>query len=127
MKKTHLQLMKANVLMDEYYKKNKENKLCASILKFSKQLQSIFDIYNDELDTIQLKNCAVDPVTKVILKDEKGNRQFTIEGNIKLKEESKLLINKEVEITPIIAEDIEDLIKELSEDQIEIFSGIIIP
>ena len=125
--KSYLELIKVNILMEEYLRNNPKNKLSESFLKFGKQLQVIFEDYNDKVDTLQIINCAVDPVTKVVLKDEAGKKQFTIEGTIKLKEESKILLNTLVEVTPIIADDIEDLIKDLTEDQKVAFSGIVIP
>ena len=128
-KKKYSELIIANIVMGEYLKKHvdKENKICASIKNFTKQLTQIFENYNDEKDTLQLNNCAVDEKTKVILKDEKGNRQFTVEGEIKLKGEIKELNKKEVEFHSRIAEGIEDLIAELTDEEKETFEGIVIP
>lgn len=128
--KTYLQLLKANVLIMQYYEKHKntENKLIGCMVKFAtKQLNAILEEYNDKLDTIQLLNCATDPITHVILKDSEGKKQYTPEGAIKLKEDGKKLLFQEIEITPIIADGIEDLLSEFSEEQKEILSGIVIP
>jgi hypothetical protein len=126
-KKTYYQLIVANILMDSYLKKQEsENKLCAAIKIFSKDLKIVLDNYNDELDSLQISNCAIDPKTNVILKDEKGNKQFTIEGELNLKKEAKKLLYSEVEISSRIL-DVESLISTLNEDELEYFSGLIIP
>ena len=127
-KKTYGQLIEANIHMGGYLQKHKEeNKICVSIKNFSKQLQKVFEEYNDDRDTLQLNNCAVDEKTKVILKDEKGNRQFTVEGEIKLKKDLKDLLLKEVEIHSRIPEGIDELIAGLTEEEKEAFAGIVIP
>lgn len=127
--KTYLQLIIFNQVSAAYLEKNKEteNKLCSAIKQFSKQLTKIFEEYNDERDTRQLNNCSVDEKTKVILKDDKGNRQFTVEGEKKLKGELRELINKQVECHSRIPEGIDELIVTLTDIEKETFSGIVIP
>lgn len=127
--KTYLELLNFNQVASSYIEKNKEseNKLCSAIKQFSKQLKDIFEEYNDERDNRQLDNCSVDEKTKVILKNEKGERQFTVEGEKKLKAELKALMKKIVDCHARIPEGIEDLIPTLTELEKECFSGIIIP
>lgn len=126
-KKTYLDLLQANVFMTNYCEVNPENKLTLAIKKFGKQLRVILEDYNDKIDTLQILNCIVDEKTKAILKDDKNQRQFTVEGSIKLKEESKKLLKEEVEVTPVIFDGIDELILGLSEPQKEAFSGLVIP
>ena len=127
--RTYLELINFNQVAAAYLDKNKEaeTKLCSAIKQFSKQLKNIFEDYNDERDDLQRNNCSVDEKTKVILKDEKGNRQFTIEAEKKLKKEMKELLQAKVECHARIPEGIDELISELTETEREVFSGIIIP
>jgi hypothetical protein len=125
--KSYAELIKASMLIQNYLSSGKDNILTESMKKFSKQLTQIGEDYEDRLDTIRLSNCIVDPNTKAILKDAKGERQFTVEGSIKIKEQIKLLLKEKIEITPVIIEGVEDLIKQLSEEEVEILSGIVIP
>lgn len=124
--KSYEQLALANKLMENYVSQKNDNKLTQAIYKFSKQLRVILEDYNDKIDTIQLMNCLTDPTSKAILKDESGNRQFTIEATLKLKQEYKKLLKEEVEITPIILDGVEEIVPQLSELEKEVFSGIVI-
>src|SRR3990170_3280276 len=129
--KTYLELINFNqvaaVYLDRCIKKEAENKLFSAIKQFSKQLKNIFENYNDERDNLQLNNCSVDEKTKIILKDDKGNRQFTIEAEKKLKKELKELLQVKIECHARIPESIDELISELTETEREVFSAIIIP
>src|SRR3972149_7787677 len=127
--RTYLELITFNQVAAAYIEKNKEaeNKLCSSIKQFSKQLKNIFENYNDERDNLQLNNCSVEEKTKVILKDDKGNRQFTIEAEKKLKKELKELLLTKIECHARVPEGIDELIAELTEMERAVFSGIIIP
>lgn len=128
--KSYLDLIFFVTIGKKYLEKHQdaENKISASVKNvIDKQIKKHFETYNDELDTLQVSNCAVHETTKVILKDEKGNRQFTIEGELKLKKESKDLINQVVEIHTRIADGIDSLVAELTEEEKEAFSGIVVP
>lgn len=130
-KKTYSELINANILMGNYIKKNEsDNKICAAIKIFTKQLKVCFEEFNDEKDTLQINNCMTVPEGEkkgAIIKDEFGNRAFSPEGELKLKAELKELLKKEVEIHARIPEGIDNLIAELDEDELEAFSGIVIP
>lgn len=129
-KKTYLELIKFNAVAGVYLEKNKEseNKICVALKNvIKKQVVKHFENYNEEVDILQLNNCATDEKTRVILKDEKGNRQFTVEGELKLKKESKLLLAQTVEMHQRIPEGIDDLIAKLTDEEKEYFSGIVIP
>src|SRR3990172_8221284 len=110
--RTYLELINFNQVAAAYIEKNKEaeNKLCSAIKQFSKQLKNIFENYNDERDNLQLNNCSVEEKTKVILKDDKGNRQFTIEAEKKLKKELKELLLTKIECHARVPEGIDELI-----------------
>lgn len=131
-KKTYLELINFNQVAAAYLDKNKEaeNKLCSAIKQFSKQLKNIFEEYNDERDNLQLNNCLVymeGQMKNAVMKDEKGNRMFSVEGEKKLKKELKELIYKEVECHARIPESIDALLPTLTEIELEVFNGIIIP
>lgn len=128
--KTYKELFILNNISKNYISKNPENiknKLGESILKFSqKQLQPIFDEYNDEVDNFQIKNCLTDPNTNAILYIEGKTRQFSIEGELKLKSDIKEFSNKKVEINSMIIDGIDNIILELTDFEKEVFSGIFI-
>lgn len=127
--KTYLELIEFHAIANRFLSKNKdnENKLVSSVRSvITKQIKNHFDTYNDELDTIQLNNCAVDDKTKVIILGD-GKRQYTIEGQLKLKAEHKTLLNQRVDIHARIAPGIDELITLLTEEEKEAFSGIVIP
>jgi len=65
--------------------------------------------------------------TKFILKNDKGERQFTIEAEKKLKVELKALQVTVVECHTRIPEGIDSLIASLTDIEKEFFSGIVIP
>ena len=121
--KTYSELIRFNIAAQNYLSKNTDNKICAAIKTFQKQLQTIFDNYNDERDTLQINNCAVDD-KGIIVKNEKGERQFTPQGELKLKADLKDLLNISVEIHSRIADcDYSDL----TDDEKKLFSEIVIP
>ena len=127
-KKTYSDLIRLSNVINAYLEKNKdaENKICASVKLVKKQLPKAFDEFNDLRDTAQINNCAVDE-KGIIVKNEKGERQFTPAGEIKLKSDLKDLLNTEVELHSRISEGIEDLIPALTDDEKELISELVIP
>lgn len=127
-KKTYLQILTFKQVAGIYLSKNaeKENKITSAIKIVSKQVNKIVEDFNDERDSLQINNCATDPVTGIILKDEKGNRQFTPKGELDLKKALKNLLSEKVEIHQRIAIGVTELIKELTDIEKEVFSGIVI-
>jgi len=132
--KTYLEVIVLNKIAVNYLNKNVdetgkpiENKMTESVRKFNaKQLVKQIDEYNDKLDDIQLSVCAVDEKTKVILKDQ-GQRQYTVDGQRKLKEQNKALLNTKIELHARIVEDAADLIELMTDEEKEAFSGLLIP
>lgn len=124
--KTYGELLVLNKTFEGYAIRNPEDKLTAAIKKFYiKQFSGVLADYNDKLDTLRIINCLTDPITKAILRDEKGEKLFSIEGSLKFKEDCKKILKEEVKIIPFILEGIDDLA--LLEEERELFSGIIIP
>lgn len=107
--------------------KDKENKLCAAINNFGKQLTKIYEELNDKIEDLRLDCCSVDEKTKVILKDDKGEKQFTVENTKRFNKESKEFLKQEVTVHSRIPEGVEDLIKDLTSIEKEIFSELVIP
>ncbi len=103
--------------------KKENTKLTANMRNVIKQIAQHFKDYSELLDDLQLDHCSVDDKTKTILLDEKGNRKFTVEGLRAYRKDVKKLDEKEVEIHIRITEDE----WELTEEETELFSGIIIP
>lgn len=98
-------------------------KLVSAIKSIIRQLGSHFDFMNEEVDTFKIMNCATDPVTKVQLPKINGQRQYTVQGELKLKKDIKSFLDTEVEIHQRIVEDF----GKLSQLQLETFSDIVIP
>jgi hypothetical protein len=107
-----------------------ENKLCSAIKKFTKQLEKIFNDFNENKDDLQIDNCLTYTEGKekgAIMKDEKGNRLYSKEGERALKKSLKEEMEKSIDIHARIPEGIDDLIVELEDYEKESFSGLIIP
>lgn len=98
------------------------SKLAKAIKKVFKELGPIFADMEETLDHLRDKHCAV-AENKTMIRDTKGNRQYTPEGSIALKKETKEVLNGEIEINQFIVDEFE----KLSESELEMFSEIVIP
>ena len=122
MRKTYLELFELNQFAGSWLKKNEgESKMSYAIKKIGKRLKTIFEYYNEKINEIGINNCSVDDKQNII-KDEKGELVFTKENLIKKNKESKALLSTEVEIEPYICTEI----PELTEEEKEVFEGILI-
>lgn len=125
-KRSYNQMFEFNIIAGGYIEKYPDNKLTEHLKKFcEKQLKKIFEQYADEKDDLQIKNCLIDDKTKAIIYVDK-QRQFSQEGELKLKSELKELNKKEVDVHSRIIEGIDYLIDLLTEDEKESFTGILI-
>ena len=97
-------------------------KIVPAIKNVLKQTDKIMAEYNDELDNLRLDHCLVDEKTKAVLKDEKGNYRFSVDGTKKLKADIKKLLEEKVEIHQRIVQD-----SEVDPEEYESFIGILIP
>ncbi len=105
---------------------NKENtKLTSNMRNIIKQIGKHYQAYNERIDDLQIDFCAVDEKTHTILLDEKGNRKFTVEKLKEYKQAVKKLDQEEVDIHVRITEGVK--MDELMDEEIEYFSGVIIP
>ncbi len=77
-----------------------ESKLILALRKFIKQAESVIGIYNDRLSDIRIEYAAVDPVSKVLLKDATGYC-YTKEGQKKLRDDVAKLNEQMVEVVSV--------------------------
>jgi len=100
-------------------------KLVANMKNIDKQWAKIYEEYTSLRDDLQLDHCATDEKTKVILMNDDGKtRKFTVEGEKALKKAIKELDATSVEIHVRITTEGIDY---LTEDEREVFNGILIP
>jgi len=116
-----------------------EDKLCVQIKNVFKQIVKIRETYNEEVDRLQTNNCMTYPeghkFHKAIMYEEVKmpdgtmgrQKQFNPEGELKLKKELKVLLDEKVDIHSRIPEGVEEFIKDLSDYEKEVFSGLVIP
>lgn len=147
LEKTYLDLFDLRAHAAEYAKKHtgKENKICDAYKAFSKQYKTIDEDYNDEVDDIGRNNCLTvsDGEKKgailydnIPIKNDKGEqigvqqkRCYSPAGEKQMKSALKALLHKTVTVHSRIAEgdDVVELIKNLTDDELRAFSGILIP
>lgn len=113
-------------IADNAFTKKENTKFTASLRNVMKQINKHYELMNDELDTIRIQHAATDDKTKVLLKDEKGAYMFTPEKLVELKKAIKNFRETEVEIYDRLVP-AEDVPKDLIEDEIEIFTNVVIP
>lgn len=113
-------------IADNAFTKKENTKFTASLRNVMKQINKHYELMNDELDTIRIQHAATDDKTKVLLKDEKGAYMFTPEKLVELKKAIKNFRETEVEIYDRLVP-IEDVPKDLTEDEAEVFANIVIP
>lgn len=115
-----------------------DNKIMEAIRKLMKQVSQKMEEYHDAVDDLQINNCMthVDGPKKgaIIYEETTGqdgkpvrSRCFSPEGEKNLKRDIKLLLQKEVLLDSRVPEGISDLIKDLTEQEIKCFSGLVIP
>lgn len=64
-----------------------------------KKLAPLIDVYNERVTDLKIDHCAIDPASKVILRDDKGEMQFTKEGQKAFGTSVKKLLEEPVVIT----------------------------
>lgn len=113
-------------IADNAFTKKENTKFTASLRNVMKQINKHYELMNDELDTIRIQHAATDDKTKVLLKDEKGAYMFTPEKLVELKKAVKNFRETQVEIYDRLVP-VEDVPKDLTEDEAEVFANIVIP
>ncbi len=123
-------LIRNNFLADKKYTDKQPTVFASAAKNILNQIAKHFLILNDEIDSLKIKNCACDPVTKVQLKgpnDNFGNptRQFTSEGELQLKSDLKALMKVEVELHARIIKEV-DLDFKPTDEEREAYTGILL-
>lgn len=113
-------------IADNAFTKKENTKFTASLRNVMKQIGKHYELMNDEIDTIRIQHAATDDKTKVLLKDEKGAYMFTSEKLVELKKAIKDFRETEVDIYQRFV-DAGSIPTDLTEDEIEVFSNIVIP
>lgn len=106
------------------YTKKEPTKIVASIKFVLKQYAEKYRSHKEEIDIINISNSLEDVATKEILRDAQGRFKYSKEGMLKRNEEIKALFSKETTIKPRIVEGFDT--SDLSEEQIEAFTGFVI-
>lgn len=105
------------------FSKKELTKLSHNMKNIKKQAEKILEQYTSDRDDLQIDHCAIDEKTKAMLKHPDGTRQFTQDGEKKLKAALKNLDETKVTIHARITEGEWDL----TDEEKEVFSGILIP
>lgn len=102
--------------------KKQQPKIVPAVKNILKQIDKLIPDYNDGLDNLRLDNCVVNEKTKVVLKDEKGNYKFTVEGTKSLKKAVKEFRKEKVEIHQRLIQD-----SGVDIEEYESFKDILVP
>ena len=105
------------------YTEKEPTKLVTNIKNVIKQITKHFEEFNELAEEQRIDNCSVDEKTKIILREPDRSYKFTKEGLKALNKAFKELENTKVEIHIRITEGE----WELSDDEKEVFSGLVIP
>lgn len=117
-------LAKNGYIEEGQFTKKENTKLTASLRNVIKQIGKHYEVMNDEIDTIRIRHASTDEKTKVLLRDEKGNYQYSPEKLIELKAAIKAFRETKVDIHQRIVDDFDT--SELNEEEIEVFSNVVI-
>jgi hypothetical protein len=105
---------------------DQETKLCANMRNVEKQMNKITTLREADLQNLRLDYCMLDEKTQRILKDDKGNLEYT---KAKAKELEAAIAeynnNHKFELDARIVPDFR--VECLTEEEREVFSGVYIP
>lgn len=68
------------------------------LLRAAKKFLKPLEDYEESMETLRIKNCLKDPITKKILKDEKGQYEFDADGTLNFLAEAKELQKTVVDV-----------------------------
>lgn len=103
--------------------KKEPTKLVSNIKNVLKQAGKLFEEYKEKVDDLSIDHCLVDEKTKAILREENGAYKFEKEELKKFNTAIRELANSKVDVHIRITEGDWDL----TDDEREVFSGIVIP
>ena len=103
--------------------KKEPTKLVSNIKNVLKQAGKLFEEHKEKVEDLSIDHCLVDEKTKAILREANGAYKFEKEELKKFNTAIRELANSKVEIHIRITEGDWDL----TDDEKEVFSGIVIP
>jgi len=127
MKITFKKASELRLLSEKYIARHPDTKLAYAMKKvFKDSINEHEDTLKEQIEDLRIDNCLTDEKTGAILRDEKGKLQLTKEGEKSFNRQANELVKKfgegEIEVTPFIVKEI----PELSQEEIEAFTGIFI-
>lgn len=124
MKKSWRDLLTFSQVADAYTTSHKgETRVGYAIKRVRDQISKHQETLQEKMADIEIDLCEADEKT-VILRDAQGNLQFTKDKFKEKNKQQRKLLDEEFEIDPFL---IKDIPGDLTPDQLEIFSGLIIP
>lgn len=132
--KTHNELFAFNQVASNYLLENEyigkdgqptkkdHTKLVTCLKNILKQVVVIFADYNEERQCIVEMNCVVDSISKVMLKNERGEYTYTAEGAKKMRKEIKDLNETSVSLHQRLV----DGDFELTDNEEQAFAGLVV-
>lgn len=134
MKTTFEKLSLFNEFASKYLQENKDDKLTYAIKKVGKSIEKIFqkegDLIREQEEDARIDNCSVDEKGN-ILRDEKGQLVYTKDALKKLHGDIRKIHREVIQSRETAEYEIETyvatVIPELTTEQQEAFSGIVIP
>jgi len=103
-----------------------ETKFRYAVKKAAKNAGEVEGRYQREMEKINVKHCATDKDTHVILLDSSGNFQFTKAGRAERDKERDDLFEMATEFEPYYVNPL-DIPKGMTADEIEVFLEFVIP
>ncbi len=106
-----------------------ENRLKTSVKSVIKQIvkDELIENYNEKVKDLRIENALVDEKTRALLKDDKGNYLYSIEGQKNFNKQSKELLSQEIDLYVRIHEDNDIVAQNFEMFERAALSGIVIP
>lgn len=99
--KTYAELLGTVQILNAILKQDENTLSGKKLTKIAKLIQPKLDEYNERLEDLRLDHCSVDEKDNLIL-DDKGGYTYTKDGNKKLRQAIKDLIQEEFEFESIV-------------------------
>lgn len=98
----------------------KETKFIYALKKVNKRMMRLFEIYQEGIEDINVKHCAVDG-DGVIKRDDRGQYKFTRDGMQNRNDEIRKLSKESVEIEPYYSNEVPLDLDEVDAETLEGF------
>lgn len=124
MKKTHQEIVAFLNASHSYIERHpKESKFKYALTRTEKSLKNLYEEYAEKIADLNIEHCVADD-KGVILKDERGEFQFTKESLRLRNKAQKAVLMEAVAVKGYTAQEIPD---DLTDDEREIFAGFVLP